>query len=236
MSDAQEGAPMDIIRADSRGASRFEWLDSRHTFSFGSYYDAARMGVSALRVINDDLVAPGAGFETHGHRDMEILSYVTEGAMRHRDSTGQEGLITAGQFQLMTAGRGILHSEFNDSATEPLAFLQIWIRPAAPGGTPGYQQRDFPRVPGRQRIASPDGPLRLGQDASVSRVLLPPGASEKLELAPGRVGYLHLVAGKLHLDGVTLARGDGAALRDAPRLELRADDAAEALWFELPPA
>jgi hypothetical protein len=225
---------MDIIRADSRGRSRFDWLDSRHSFSFGSYHDPARMGVSALRVINDDLVEPGAGFGTHPHRDMEILSYVTRGAMRHRDSTGTEGLIAAGQFQLMSAGRGILHSEFNASQTAPLAFLQIWIRPAASGGPPGYQQQEFARAEGLQLVASPEGPLRLAQDARVSRLMLAAGTAATLELATARTGYLHIVDGSLTTGDTMLARGDGMLVTGAPRLALRAEAASEALWFDLP--
>ncbi len=227
---------MRVLRATTRGQSRTAWLDSRHTFSFGQYQDRARMGISALRVINDDLVIPGAGFATHGHRDMEILSYVTRGTMQHRDSTGEAGEIPAGQFQLMSAGSGIRHSEFNASATDELAFLQVWIVPAQAGGAPRYQQVALPRAPGLHLVASPDGPLQLRQDARVSRLELAPQAAAVLPLQPDRVGYVHVIQGTLRIDGELLAAGDGAAFSDQADVTAHAVDGVEALWFDLPGA
>jgi len=227
------------IPATSRGRSRFSWLDSHHTFSFGHYHDPGRMGFGALRVLNDDRVQPGAGFDTHGHRDMEILSYVTGGEMVHRDSSGHEGRIAAGQFQLMSAGSGILHSEYNASPDEELRFLQVWILPALRGGQPAYQQRDFARVPGLQPIATPDGrdaTLKLRQDAIVSRLILPAGTAHALAPGAGRRLYLHLVEGALGLGDTALAPGDGFGLAGAESLETRAASAVEALLFDLPPA
>ena len=159
-----------IRRGNERGAVDFGWLKSRHTFSFGSYYDPAHMGVSALRVINDDRVDAGAGFDTHSHRDMEIISYVKRGVIEHRDSMGNTRQLPPGEFQLMSAGSGITHSEYNASSSEPLEFLQIWIQPEVTGIEPGYQQKAFVREPGLQLIASSDArgqSLKLHQDAAL---------------------------------------------------------------------
>ena len=169
---------IEIRPNEQRGPTRLDWLDSRHTFSFGSYFDPRYQGVSALRVINDDRVVPGAGFAPHSHRDMEIISYVKKGVMEHRDSLGNVGTVPAGEVQLMSAGTGITHSEFNSSTGEPLEFLQIWIEPDKQGVAPSYQQQRLQDKPGLQLIAAPggrDGAMRLHQDAYIYRLVLEPG-------------------------------------------------------------
>ncbi|MBL1375892.1 pirin family protein [Zobellella iuensis] len=226
-----------IRKADERGRANFGWLHSRHTFSFGSYYDPAQMGFSRLRVINDDAVAPGAGFDTHGHRDMEIISYVLEGSIAHKDSSGNEEILSAGEFQLMSAGTGILHSEFNPSNSRPLKFLQIWIEPNASGGKPGYQQKDFGRAPGLTLVVSPDGAegsLVIKQDARLYQLWLGQGEEAGLELAPGRQAWVQLVEGELSVNGERLAPGDGAALSGEPHLSFSAAQPVRALVFDLP--
>jgi redox-sensitive bicupin YhaK (pirin superfamily) len=226
-----------VRRSDERGPADFGWLKSRHTFSFGSYYDPAHMGVSALRVINDDRVEPGAGFGAHPHRDMEIITYVKRGVIEHRDSTGNTRELPTGEFQLMSAGSGIIHSEYNASQSEPLEFLQIWIQPNVTNMEPGYQQKAFAREPGLQLIASPDAreqSLKLHQDAALYRAWL--GSDEKAthDIAPGRTVYVHVVSGELLVQGETLGGGDGATVSDANRVELVGKDEAEALLFDLP--
>ena len=226
-----------IRKADERGRANFGWLHSQHTFSFGSYYDPAQMGFSRLRVINDDAVAPGAGFDTHGHRDMEIISYVLEGSIAHKDSSGHEEILSAGEFQLMSAGSGILHSEFNPSSSRPLKFLQIWIEPNALGGKPGYQQKDFGRAPGLTLVVSPDGAegsLVIKQDARLYQLWLGQGEEAGLELAPGRKAWVQLVEGELVVNGERLAPGDGAALSGEPHLSFSAAQPVRALVFDLP--
>lgn len=227
-------------RADTRGFVDLGWLQSRHSFSFGSWYDPAYMGESVLRVINDDTVSPGAGFGTHGHRDMEILSYVVQGTMEHRDSMGHVQRMTAGEFQLMSAGTGVTHSEYNASTSETLKFLQIWILPRQAGLTPGYQQRSFPREEdqeGRRLVVSPDGregSLQIHQD--VELYLLRPQAGQALSHDRGadRGLYLHLVKGSLQIGEHLLTPGDAYFLDDQQKLELRAESDSEALLFDLP--
>ncbi len=222
-----------------RGLARHGWLESRHTFSFADYHDPAHMGFRALRVINEDRVQPGEGFGSHPHRDMEILTYVVEGALAHRDSTGSAGVIRPGDVQRMSAGTGIVHSEFNASRDEPVHFLQIWIVPDRPGLAPGYEQRTFPPAErtGRLRLlAAPDGrdgSLRLHQDASVWGAVLPAGTRVTHEPRAGRHAWLQMVKGKLSLNGVPLAAGDGAAVAAEERLVLEAGDEAEILLFDL---
>ncbi|HAS6348466.1 TPA: pirin family protein [Vibrio vulnificus] len=228
-----------VRRAEERGRANFGWLDSQHTFSFGSYYDPQHMGFSALRVINDDTVIPGAGFDTHGHRDMEIISYVLSGSIAHKDSEGNVQTLPAGEFQLMSAGRGIYHSEFNPSKTEALRFLQIWIQPNRMGGQPNYQQKDFGRELGLTPVATPDGKngtLQIQQDATLSQLILAPGASQRLVVAPTRKVYVHHISGTLMLDSITLHPGDGAKVSDVSSLELRniSSDPVTALVFDLP--
>ncbi|KYN91107.1 pirin [Vibrio cidicii] len=228
-----------VRQAQERGRANFGWLDSKHTFSFGSYYDPQHMGFSALRVINDDKVIPGAGFETHGHRDMEIISYVLSGTIAHKDSEGNVQTLPAGEFQLMSAGKGIYHSEFNASKADDLRFLQIWIEPNSLGGQPGYQQKDFGREPGLTPIATPDGregTLHIKQDATLSQLILASGESLNLAVQAKRKVYVHLVSGSLSLDSTTLQPGDGAKVVDQTAIELRSSgsETVTALVFDLP--
>ena len=236
---------MHIIRSDERGRSHYGWLDSRHTFSFAEYYDPNKKGVSVLRVINDDRVAPGTGFETHSHRDVEIISYILEGAIEHKDSMGNITRLQAGDFQVMTAGTGVTHSEYNPSPTEALRFLQIWIWPHTRGLTPAYAEKAFPATPKRQLIAAPDGrdgSLLINQDATLERLQLTAGDSETLAVAAGRTGLLHLVAGALTInrdinnsaDTAALSAGDAVITDDSSKLQLAVTADAEALWFDLP--
>ena len=229
---------MITLRRDAeRGVTDLGWLYSRHTFSFGRYYDAQHMGVSALRVINDDHVQPGAGFAPHGHEDMEILSYVLQGAIEHKDSMGRIERLTAGEFQLMTAGTGVMHSEYNASDMDPLHFLQIWMMPNQQELMPGYQQKRFEPMSGLQLIASPDGrdgSLVVHQDANLYRVTLEPGQLVDYPAASGRTLYLHTFRGALEAQGESLQAGDGATLTQAEVIQLRTQDGAEALLFDLP--
>ena len=226
-------------RADDRGHARFDWLDSRHTFSFGSYHDSRHMGFGPLRVINDDRVIPGAGFETHGHRDMEIVTYVLEGALAHKDSLGNGSVILPGEIQRMSAGTGITHSEFNDSTTDPVHFLQIWIEPSQIGLTPGYEQRPIPPEARRDRfglLASPDGrdgSVTVHQDAVLWGALLSPGTSVEHDLAANRLAWLHVADGVAEVNGEYLETGDGLAVRDETKLAVQAIDNTDILLFDL---
>ena len=208
-----------VRRSQERGVANFGWLNSRHTFSFGSYYDPEYMGVSTLRVINDDIVDPGAGFATHGHRDMEIISLVLEGAIEHKDSEGNIQTLPAGEFQLMSAGSGIMHSEYNASQQDPLRFLQIWVVPNVKGQKPGYQQKDFGQQPGITPIATPDGTdgtLHIKSDTRLSQLILEPGSEVDFNLDKGRNGYVHNVSSELQVttkgDLQSLSGGDGATI------------------------
>jgi redox-sensitive bicupin YhaK (pirin superfamily) len=224
-------------RSEERGPANHGWLQSRHSFSFGSYYDPRHMGVSALRVINDDKVAAGAGFAPHSHQDMEIISYVKKGTIEHKDSMGNVEKLPAGEFQLMTAGTGVTHSEYNPSSSESLEFLQIWIIPNQTGLEPGYQQKRFEPRPGLQLIASPDareGSLRLHQDACLYQLQLPAGESASHALAPGRKAYLHVVSGSLRVQGEEFGEGDGATISDVDNIDFEALAESEALLFDLP--
>lgn len=225
-----------VRKADTRGHAEFGWLDSHHTFSFGSYHDPRYMGVSALRVINDDRVVPGAGFGAHPHRDMEIISYVLEGSIEHKDSLGSHSRLNAGELQVMSAGTGIVHSEFNPSATEGLHFLQIWIQPHTRGVEPRYEQHDVSALRGLSLVVSPDGhdgSLRIHQDARVWLARLD-GETLVHDLPAGRTGYLQVARGTLTLNGVTLAQGDGATISGETRVVLDGGEGAEALLFDLP--
>jgi len=228
----------EVIRSADRGRASFGWLNSKHTFSFGNYYNPQQMGFSALRVINDDEVAPGGGFQTHSHSNMEIISYVLEGRIAHRDSTGNQEVLPAGEFQLMSAGSGIAHSEFNASNEQRLKFLQIWIEPNEFDGEPGYQQKDFGRAPGLTEVISADGrngTLKIKQDASVSQLILPAGESIALPVRQSRAYYLHLIEGQLALDETELHPGDGIKLVKIDSLSASAGESAvRALWFDLP--
>lgn len=227
-----------IRRSHQRGQANFGWLNSQHTFSFGSYYDAEQMGVSALRVINDDRVAPTAGFPTHGHSDMEIISYVLDGEIAHKDSEGNIATLPAGEFQLMSAGSGIRHSEFNPSATKELHFLQIWIQPNVRGEKPGYQQKDFGRNPGLTLVASPNGEsdsLLIKQDARLYKLILDKNTKTELAVTNNRHYYVHVISGELQIENERLTAGDGATLKNIDALSLIAKEAAvSALVFDLP--
>jgi len=228
---------LQIRRNEDRGQASFGWLQSRHSFSFASYYDPAHMGVSVLRVLNDDQVAPGYGFETHPHRDMEIISYVLEGEIEHRDTMGSHSRLKAGEVQLMSAGTGILHSEFNPSGSEPLRFLQIWITPNRSGLTPGYQQRPFADSNGFSLLVSPDGSegsLQINQDACLYRLQLTAGQQHTQPLQSDRSWYLHLIDGELTINGRTLYPGDAATLSNETALQLHSNAESHGLLFDLP--
>lgn len=227
----------ELRKANQRGHANFGWLNSYHSFSFGRYYDPAQMGFSALRVINDDTVAPGAGFDTHGHKDMEILSLVLSGSIAHKDSAGNTEVLPAGEYQLMSAGHGIYHSEFNASATEALKFLQIWLQPNQFGGQPGYQQKDFGQRDGLTLILSPDGrdgSLTVKQDAMLYQLLLAAGTEQPLSVQRGRKVYLHLISGALTVADISLAAGDGLKISDETQISIAAQTAVRALVFDLP--
>jgi len=226
-----------VRRGEDRGPTHLGWLDSRHTFSFGGYHDPEHMGISALRVINDDRVIPGAGFATHSHRDMEIISYVKQGTIEHKDSMGHVEVLPAGEFQLMSAGTGVKHSEYNPSSTDPLEFLQIWIEPNEAGIEPAYQQKKFPRQTGLQLIASPDardGSLLLHQDALLYQLIVNANQGVSYELHPGRTVYVHVVAGRVGVNGEILREGDGATVKDVATVEFTGVVDSEALVFDLP--
>jgi quercetin 2,3-dioxygenase len=226
-----------VRRAADRGHTRTDWLDSAHTFSFGSYRDPAYTGFRDLRVLNDDRVAPGAGFPEHPHAEMEILTFVVEGALAHRDNTGNSGVIRSGDVQRMSAGTGIVHSEMNASDEAPVHFLQIWIPPAIRGLDPSYEQRSFPPAgPGLRRIADREGregAVRIHQDVSVHAARLDAGMRIDTRLAPGRHAWLQIVSGRLVVEGETLFTGDGAAAAALESLSLRAQQPTELLLFDL---
>lgn len=231
---------MIIVRhSKQRGLANFGWLNSKHTFSFGHYYDPQHMGFSALRVINDDIVAVGGGFDTHGHKDMEIISYVLEGAIEHKDSEGNVHILSAGEFQLMSAGSGIYHSEYNASPTEHLKFLQIWIQPNSFGNQPSYAQKDFGKQQGLTTIATPtgeDGTLLIKQDAKLHQLILKPDSKLSIDIATGRKIYLHQINGTLSVDDVVLNAGDGAKIDNIHTLNFanRGQEKVTALVFDLP--
>lgn len=229
-----------LRRAEERGRVKMDWLDSRHTFSFGEYYDPRHMGISNLRVINDDTVIPGGGFATHGHRDMEIVSYVLSGALEHRDSMGNGSVIRPGDVQRMSAGTGVTHSEFNASGEEPVNFLQIWLKPNKLGVAPDYAQHHFPRQHRRGRltlVVSPDGrdgSLPSNQGARVYSALLEEGDSVTHVLDTGRRAYVHLASGTATVNGESLGPGDGAVLADESQVRIAGTASAELLLFDLP--
>ncbi len=235
-----QASDITIRRADERGAADHGWLKSRFTFSFADYHDPRHMGFRTLRVINDDIVAPGMGFGTHPHRDMEIFSYVLEGTIEHKDSMGNGRELKPGQIQLMSAGSGVTHSEFNPSRDEPLHLLQIWIKPRERGISPRYTE--WHPSPGHERapkvlVISPDGregSATIMQDADIYLIRLEPGQSAAHELMPGRGAWLHVAKGTLEVNGVKLDRGDGAATEKPGHLTLTALEPVEALLFDLP--
>jgi redox-sensitive bicupin YhaK (pirin superfamily) len=227
-----------IRRSTERGHAQHGWLDSYHTFSFADYYDPAHMGVSALRVINEDRVQPGRGFGTHAHRDMEIVSYVLDGALAHRDSLGTGSTIRRGDVQRMSAGTGVQHSEYNDSPGGVTHFLQIWIEPDRRGIAPSYEQKHFADAEKRGRlrlIASPggsDGSLTIHQDARIYAGRFDGDEAARLDLASGRIGYVHVVRGSIDVNGHRLDAGD--AITTDAGVALRDGRDAEVLAFDLP--
>ena len=231
---------IELRRAAERGHANHGWLDSYHSFSFADYYDPDHMGYSALRVINEDRVQPGSGFGTHGHRDMENLSYVLEGALGHKDSMGHGSTIVPGDVQRMSAGRGVRHSEFNPSANEGVHFLQIWIQPNVRGSAPSYEEKRFSAEEKRGRlrlIASPDraeGSVLIQQDARVYAGLFDGDESANLGIGPGRRAYVHVARGALTVNGVAVQAGDALKLTETGKLTLAQGRDAEVLVFDLP--
>ncbi len=232
-----------VRKSEERGRTETDWLESRHSFSFDRYSDPAWMGFSVLRVINDDRIAAGAGFPTHPHRDMEIFTWVLSGALAHRDSLGHGSILRPGEAQRMTAGRGIAHSEFNPSPSEPLHLLQIWLLPERRGLDPGYEQKAFPEEERRGRLrllVSPDGTegsIRIHQDARISAGLFGPGEAWEEPLGPGRQAWLQVARGSVRANGRRLEEGDGAALSEERRVAIEGiegPELAELLLFDLP--
>lgn len=227
-----------LRKAEERGHANHGWLDSWHTFSFANYYDANFMGFSALRVINEDVIAGGQGFGTHPHKDMEILTYVLSGTVEHQDSMGNKEQIPAGEFQIMSAGTGVRHSEYNASSSEPLHLYQIWIIPEKTGIEPRYDQRRFADVQGRQLILSPDareGSLKVYQDMTLSRWVLKAGESDSIALDPSRRIWIQVVKGEVQVNDQTIAASDALAIWEESALALKASSDAEILLFDLPP-
>jgi quercetin 2,3-dioxygenase len=232
-----------IRKADERGVGRHGWLTTHHTFSFANYYDPAHMGYRSLRVINEDTVAPGRGFGAHRHENMEIVSIVAEGALAHRDSTGGEGVLRRGEVQRMSAGTGVVHSEFNGSESEPVHFFQIWILPRDYDITPGYEQKAFPEEERRGRLrlivspGSEEGSLGIRQDARIYSALLQSGDSIEHQLAAGRGAWLQVMRGSVTINGNALSQGDGAAIEEEPSLMIEpsaaANEVSEVLLFDL---
>ena len=230
-----------LRKADQRGHSDLGWLDSRHTFSFAEYYDHRHMGFGPLRVINDDRVAPGGGFGTHPHRDMEIVTYVLDGALRHRDSMGNGSVIVPGDVQRMSAGTGVTHSEFNDSREDPVHFLQIWFLPEARGLAPGYEQQRFGAGDKRgvlRLVASRDGrdgSVTVHQDVDMYAALLDGAETARHRLREGRVAWVHVARGSVRLDGERLEAGDGVAVEDAGEMVFDGGHGAEVIVFDMRP-
>jgi redox-sensitive bicupin YhaK (pirin superfamily) len=232
-----------IRRSEDRGAGKHGWLDSRHTFSFADYYDPRFLGFHDLLVINEDRVAPGTGFGKHSHEEMEIISYVLEGAIEHKDTTGTGAVLGPGEVQRMSAGTGIAHSEFNASKTEPLHFLQIWIKPGTFDLAPSYEQKEFPAADRRDRLRlvgsqdARDGSVTIHQDVNLYASLLAAGQTLEHELAEGRVAWLQLARGAVDVSGdggnVSMKAGDGLAVSGERRLRLAGRDDAELLLFDL---
>ena len=229
-----------IHERDLRGATKIGWLDSKHTFSFGGFHDPSRMGVSALRVINEDHVIPGAGFGTHGHRDMEILTYVVSGALSHKDSLGNGSTIRPGDIQLMTAGTGIQHSEMNASSDDPVHFFQIWIQPNATGHPAAYQQIALPEDAGRAGftpIVTPSGgehAVSIHQDAVISLARPAEDETVTVDIGDARTGFLQVIKGEVAMDGETLRGGDGVEFSGSRKLNLTATTDSELMLFDLP--
>lgn len=227
-----------VRKAEERGHANHGWLDSWHTFSFASYHDAKFMGFSALRVINEDVIDGGQGFGTHPHKDMEILTYVLSGTVEHQDSMGNKEQIPAGEFQIMSAGTGVRHSEYNASESEPLHLYQIWIIPERTGIEPRYDQRRFPDVQGRQLVLSPDareGSLKVFQDMTLSRWVMAAGEQDNVAIDAGRRIWIQVVKGDVTVNGNAITTSDALAIWDESALTIEASSAAEVLLFDLPP-
>ncbi|HYK01186.1 MAG TPA: pirin family protein [Thermoanaerobaculia bacterium] len=230
---------IEIRKSNDRGVGRHGWLTSHHTFSFANYYDPKQMGFRSLRVINEDTVAPGRGFGAHQHDNMEIVSIVMQGALAHRDSTGGEGVLRRGEVQRMSAGTGVVHSEFNGSDAEPVHFFQIWIMPERNGITPGYEQKLFPDEERRNRlrvVVSPEaeeGALKIHQDARLYSAILDEGARVEHTLGAGRGAWIQVVRGSVEVNGKTLNEGDGAAIEDEAMVGIVATRESEFLLFDL---
>lgn len=227
-----------VRKAEERGHANHGWLDSWHTFSFASYHDANFMGFSALRVINEDVIDGGRGFGTHPHKDMEILTYVLSGTVEHQDSMGNKEQIPAGEFQIMSAGTGVRHSEYNASESEPLHLYQIWIIPERTGIEPRYDQRRFPDVQGRQLVLSPDareGSLKVFQDMTLSRWVMAAGEQDNVAIDAGRRIWIQVVKGDVTVNGNAITTSDATAIWDESALTIEASSAAEVLLFDLPP-
>ena len=230
----------EIRRAVERGLADHGWLRSLHSFSFADYYDPGHMGFGPLRVINEDRVQPGRGFGAHGHRDMEILSYVLEGALAHRDSMGNGSVLRAGDVQRMSAGTGVTHSEYNGSDREPVHFLQIWIEPNVRGLAPGYEEKHFDDAQKRGRLRAiasrdgRDGSVTIHQDAAVYAALLDGGESARFEQRPGRRTYVHVIRGSAHVDGEPLEAGDALKITGEASVLIDRARGAELLLFDLP--
>lgn len=228
-----------IRKSEERGRASFSWLDSRHSFSFGHYFDPRHVQFGPLRVINDDLIAGGGGFAPHAHRDMEIVTYMVSGTLAHEDSTGGRETIGAGEVQRMTAGTGITHSEFNASDKDPVRLLQIWLLPNATGLAPGYEQKTFAARDKAGRLLAVasgrglPGALAVHQDADIFAAILAGGQQVSHALAKGRCAWVQVVTGSLALNGIALAEGDGAAVTEETRLDFAARDGAEFLLFDL---
>ena len=231
---------LDVRRSHERGHSEHGWLSSYHTFSFADYHDPAHMGISNLRVINEDTVAPGAGFNTHGHRDMEIISYVLEGALEHKDSMGNGSVIRPGDVQRMSAGTGVTHSEFNASSEHTVHFLQIWLEPNKTGIEPGYAQQHFSPAQRQGRfilLVSPDGrdgSISAHQDGFLYGTLLAAGDAVQHSLANGHQAYIHVARGVVVVNNLQLASGDGASINGIDQIRLNGIDDADVLLFILP--
>jgi quercetin 2,3-dioxygenase len=228
-----------VRKSEERGRANFGWLDSRHSFSFGQYYDPKHMGFGPLRVINDDHVAPGGGFPTHAHSDMEIISYVLEGALEHKDSLGTGSVIRPGDVQRMSAGTGIHHSEFNASKSEPVHFLQIWIMPERKGLAPGYEQKAFANEDRRGKLRlvgsqnGRDGSVTIHRDVNLYATLLNTGQTMTHELSAGRSAWVQVARGSITLNGERLKAGDGVAIEKLSAVRLEGMDDAEALLFDM---
>ncbi len=229
-----------VRKSKDRGHANHGWLDSHHTFSFGSYYDPSHTGFRDLLVINEDRVIGGAGFGRHGHEDMEIVSYVLDGQLEHKDSMGTGSVLKYGDVQRMSAGTGVKHSEFNHSKDQPVHFLQIWITPHSEGLKPGYEEKNFSSEEKKNRlklIVSPegkDGSIRINQDAMIYATLLDEGKSVDLSLKPGRHSWVQVARGAIDVNGVALGEGDGAAISEETKLTLKASRGSEFLVFDLP--